>query len=75
MYTCDICKKNIIFKRNIVRHFKNVHNLLTDNTVRRGDGNFKCPMCENQFAVRSSLRRHEKFKHKMIMTPSLKIKK
>ncbi|VVC40097.1 Zinc finger C2H2-type,Homeobox domain-like,HTH CenpB-type DNA-binding domain [Cinara cedri] len=72
MYTCDICKKNIIFKRNIVRHFKNVHNLTVGSITSSRDGNFKCPMCENQFAGRSSLRRHEKSKHKMIITAPLK---
>lgn len=67
MYTCDICKKNIIFKKNLVRHLKNVHRFVLD-TVKKNEGNFKCLMCESRFVGRSSLTRHEKMKHKITMS-------
>jgi len=57
---------------------KNVHNLLVQTAKRsitNANSKHKCPLCKLIFVGRSSLRRHEKLKHKMYITPLLRNKK
>ncbi|XP_060872582.1 uncharacterized protein LOC132946549 [Metopolophium dirhodum] len=77
MNKCDICNKDFTLKKNLNRHMRNIHNTITapisnncNTTTKKAI--HKCPKCQSLFVERSSLRRHERVKHKMNITASLR---
>ncbi|XP_022173624.1 uncharacterized protein LOC111036045 [Myzus persicae] len=79
MYNCDTCNKDFTLRKNLKRHMKNIHNTalasISKSSTTTKEAKHKCPKCQLQFVERSSLRRHERLKHKMNITASLRIKK
>jgi len=49
------------------------HSIATSTTSK--ESKHKCPLCQLAFVERSSLRRHERIKHKVNITAPLRIKK
>lgn len=76
MLKCDACIKYFTHKKNLKRHMQNLHNLSmkTDSKSRanKKEATNKCPVCQLVFVERSSLRRHERIKHKRNITESLR---
>lgn len=72
MHTCEKCKKVFSLKKNLNRHMLKIHNFKVLPNAKKG--NHKCPVCELCFVERSSLRRHERLKHQMNITASLRKK-
>lgn len=80
MYECDICKSRISLKKDLKSHMKNVHDIIYKVNVEHTysineNTKHKCPVCSLVFVERSSLRRHEKLKHNIIFTQTLRSKK
>lgn len=80
MPKCDMCDKDFTLRKNLIRHIKNIHNIalasISNNSITNTkEAKFKCPKCQLPFIGRSSLRRHERRKHKMNITASLRNKK
>lgn len=73
MHTCEKCNKEFTLKKNLNRHLLSIHNLKVLPIVK-SKGKHKCLLCELFFVERSSLRRHERVKHKMNLTASLQKK-
>lgn len=70
MYECGICMNKLTLKKDLKRHMKNVHDVIyrlnVEHTSTNENAKHKCLVCSVVFAGRSSLRRHEKFKHNII---------
>jgi len=76
-HKCDMCYKDFTLRRNLTRHIKNIHNkglasISNDSVITGKEAIRKCPKCQLPFAGISSLRRHERSKHKMNITPPLR---
>jgi len=48
---------------------------ISKSSTTTKEAKHKCPKCQLQFVERSSLRRHERIKHKMNITASLRVEK
>lgn len=80
MNKCDMCNKDFTLRKNLNRHMKNIHNTIVtsisnSSITTNKEAKHKCPKCQLLFVERSSLRRHERVKHKMNITASLRTKK
>lgn len=63
MFICDICGSDFTLKQNLRRHMKIIHKLTIERYINK-DAQHKCYRCKHSFVNISSLRRHEKLKHK-----------
>lgn len=63
MFICDICGSDFTLKQNLRRHMKIIHKLTIERYINK-DAEHKCYRCKHSFVNISSLRRHEKLKHK-----------
>jgi len=75
-----MCNKDFTLRKNLNRHMKNIHNTIVtsisnSSITTNKEAKHKCPKCQLLFVERSSLRRHERVKHKMNITASLRTKK
>lgn len=70
-----MCSRSFTLVKNLRRHMKNIHKLnmkSKQRSINNQKSKHKCSLCHLIFIERSSLRRHEKLKHDIYVTPNTK---